>query len=292
MAPRNEPSKATARRLQGLRILLAEDNAINQQVAVELLSAEGALMSVADNGSIAADMAQKAKLPFDAILMDLQMPVMDGFQATAEIKRRLLDSAPPIIAMTANAMSTDRAACLAAGMLDHVGKPFDLDVLVACLLRHIKPRRSRIATPSTTVSTSAPSSEPNASTHFETPIGSKASASANPQLFDPHSAIARLGGSANLYYNILGTFVRDMAGSPQDILAHATAGRIEEAKRAAHTLKGLASTVGAKPLSAAAGLVEAACMANDSSAMLPRSTELVAAMAQTLPLIASALANR
>jgi CheY-like chemotaxis protein len=90
---------------------------------------------LADNGQLGADAVEQAHTPFDVVLMDVQMPVMDGYAATRVIRQELGRTALPIIAMTANAMASDREACLAVGMNDHVGKPFDLDDLVRVLLR-------------------------------------------------------------------------------------------------------------------------------------------------------------
>lgn len=134
---------APARPLQGLRLLVVEDNFINQQVAQELLTQEGAQVVLADNGQLGVDAIRHALAEgtgFDAVLMDLQMPVMDGFEAT-----RLLRQDPtlvhlPIIAMTANAMTSDRDACLAAGMNAHIGKPFNLSELTALLLTLTRPQ--------------------------------------------------------------------------------------------------------------------------------------------------------
>jgi signal transduction histidine kinase/ActR/RegA family two-component response regulator len=126
---------AQSQRLAGLRILLVEDNLINQQVAQELLGQEGAHITLAQNGREGVDAVRDAPEPFDVVLMDLQMPVMDGFEATREI-RQTLQQTLPIIAMTANAMASDRAACLDAGMNDHVGKPFNLTHLVAVLRQY------------------------------------------------------------------------------------------------------------------------------------------------------------
>jgi CheY-like chemotaxis protein len=112
-----------------------EDNKINQLVAKGLLTQEGAVISLADNGALGVDAVAGNPQGFDAVLMDLQMPEMDGFEATHAIRGELGLGHLPIIAMTANAMASDREACLAAGMNDHVGKPFEIDHLVATLLR-------------------------------------------------------------------------------------------------------------------------------------------------------------
>jgi CheY-like chemotaxis protein len=129
-------SKPNGRRLAGLRLLVVEDNTINQMVAKGLLGQEGAEVTLADNGQLGVAAVEDAQTPFDVVLMDVQMPVMDGYAATRVIRQELGLTALPIIAMTANAMASDRAACLEAGMNDHVGKPFDLDHLVATLLRY------------------------------------------------------------------------------------------------------------------------------------------------------------
>jgi len=120
--------------LRGLRLLVVEDNLINQQVAEELLNAQGAMVALAANGQLGVQAVQAAQPPFDAVLMDLQMPVLDGLSAARAI-RALGYSTLPIVAMTANAMASDRADCLAAGMNDHIGKPFDIQDLCARLLR-------------------------------------------------------------------------------------------------------------------------------------------------------------
>ena len=122
-------------RLSGLRVLVVEDNKINQLVAKGLLAREGAVVTLADNGALGVEAVAQALPPFDAVLMDVQMPVMDGYAATRAIRSELGLGTLPIIAMTANVMASDREACLAAGMNDHIGKPFELDDLVACLLR-------------------------------------------------------------------------------------------------------------------------------------------------------------
>ncbi|WP_229218610.1 response regulator [Rugamonas brunnea] len=127
------------RRLAGLRLLLVEDNPTNQQVASELLGNDGADVEVAGCGQAAIDTLLRSGQRPDLILMDIQMPDMDGYEATRQIRTRLGELAPPIVAMTANAMPADRAAALDAGMVDHIGKPFDLAQLIAVILRHARP---------------------------------------------------------------------------------------------------------------------------------------------------------
>ena len=141
MMAAREAVKATAYDLNGFRVLLAEDNAINQQIAVELLEGVGASVDVADNGREAVEklLASAGDLPYDAVLMDLQMPEMDGYQATARIRAepRLADL--PIVAMTAHAMAEERDRCLAAGMHAHITKPIDPELLYRTLMQFYRP---------------------------------------------------------------------------------------------------------------------------------------------------------
>ena len=134
--PSHVHQEKVTQRLVGMRLLVAEDNLINQMVARELLENEGAIVQIANNGLEAVELIQSASQPFDVVLMDLQMPVMDGIEATHHIRLNLGLKDLPIVAMTANAMDSDRADCLAAGMNEHVGKPFNLNHLVQVLRKH------------------------------------------------------------------------------------------------------------------------------------------------------------
>ncbi|MDC8773141.1 response regulator [Roseateles albus] len=131
---------APRRRLAAMRLLLVEDNLNNQQIALELLEDEGARVQVANDGQEALEKLAAGRDSFDLVLMDLQMPVMDGFTATHHIRADLGLTALPIIALTANALDSDRAACLAAGMNEHMGKPFDINRLVELLLKLRRPK--------------------------------------------------------------------------------------------------------------------------------------------------------
>ena len=125
------------RKIRGAMVLLAEDNEINQQVAEEILQQAGLVVRIANNGKEAVEMVRAGN--FDVVLMDIQMPVMGGFEATQEIRRDERFKDLPIIAMTAHAMAGDREKSIEAGMNDHVTKPIDPDQLISALVKWIKP---------------------------------------------------------------------------------------------------------------------------------------------------------
>ena len=131
------------RKIRGARVLLAEDNEINQQVAEEILEQAGLVVRIANNGKEAVEMVKAGN--FDVVLMDIQMPVMGGFEATQEIRRDERFKDLPIIAMTAHAMAGDREKSIEAGMNDHVTKPIDPDQLISALVKWIKPGEREIS---------------------------------------------------------------------------------------------------------------------------------------------------
>ncbi|MBE0550577.1 MAG: PAS-domain containing protein, partial [Rubrivivax sp.] len=197
-APARAAPLAVAGRLVGLRLLVAEDNANNQQVARELLEDEGAQVQIAPDGLAAVQAVAQAEPPFDAVLMDLQMPVMDGYAATGHIRQLPGRSALPIVAMTANAMASDREACLAAGMNEHVGKPFDLDQLVRVLRRLCQHSVAAAAAPM------AAAAAPDA-------VLEQAAAEAGVELA---AALTRLGGNRHAYRRLLRQCAQDLAEQP------------------------------------------------------------------------------
>jgi PAS domain S-box-containing protein len=233
----------------GTRVLVVEDNEINQEVARELLESFGAEVTVAADGKLGVDAA--ASEDFDAILMDLQMPRMDGFEATTVI--RALDSARakvPIIAMTANAMIEDRQRCLAAGMNDHVGKPVDQQHLLATLRKWIKPGTTSVAGSDRAAARSAP----------------QAAADIDPAAvsdrFDLFAAQRRLGDSRPLLLKLLRRFVEE-----PDAVEKLRA-QLQQSDRAGaiitvHSLKGVAGTLGAVALEQATTRLEKQLKAGD-----------------------------
>lgn len=227
-----------APRLAGLKLLLVEDNATNQQVARELLSQEGATVDVADCGQAAlAAMASSAH--YDLVLMDIQMPDMDGYEATRRLRAQFPATTLPIIAMTANVMPADREQALASGMNDHVGKPFDLDQLVAAILRHTaRPPQAKM--------------EPLAQAE-----PARAEPTADSGLINSRAAILRFGSNVEIYRRTLLSFCEELIGLMASLQGQIQQTLREPAIQTLHTLKGLAATVGADPLAALAADKEA-----------------------------------
>ena len=228
------------RRLLGMRLLVVEDNKINQAVAQGLLTQEGAVVTLADNGRLGVDAVLTMQPAYDAVLMDLQMPVMDGFEATRCIRQDLGLSRLPIIAMTANAMASDREDCLAAGMNDHVGKPFELDHLVAVLREHTGFVLGGGGVSAVALAVPAVPAVP------DHPPGD----------LDLDGALARVGGNTAIYATVLQAFAKEMVQVPDQVHAHLQTGEQTQAVRVLHTLKGLAATVGARHLAAVAAKME------------------------------------
>jgi signal transduction histidine kinase/DNA-binding response OmpR family regulator/HPt (histidine-containing phosphotransfer) domain-containing protein len=241
----------TSDRLQGMRLLVVEDNAINQQVARELLTREGAVVEIADNGLLGVAAVSEAKTPFDAVLMDIQMPVMDGYAATQAIRRDLAMSSLPIIAMTANAMAGDRDACLSAGMNDHVGKPFDLGHLVSVLLKHTSFKPGVPATPA------AQPLQPAALR--VTPPSDMGSAALDVTVIDTQGALQRMAGMKSLYVSLMREFDAELQTAVAEYRRLIDSSLLLDAVRLMHTLKGTAATLGALDLSKFAAALEKQC---------------------------------
>ena len=224
--------------LRGARILVTEDNEINQQIAVELLEGAGATVTVANNGREAVDMLSgSGPAAFDVVMMDLQMPEMDGYQATAKLRADSRLAALPIIAMTAHATVEERQRCLAAGMNDHVAKPIDPAALFEAVGRFYKPAEDAPAF-------NQPSSPPP-----QEVLPSIAG-------LDTSDGLSRVGGNRKLYAKILRQFA-EQQGPALDQIADALAGRDHVlAERLAHTLKGVAGSIGAAGVQSAAAALE------------------------------------
>ena len=229
--------------LRGARILLVEDNEINQQVAREILEQAGLVVVLANDGREAVDAITRVK--YDAVLMDIQMPLMDGHEATRRIRAweaAQAADATPIIAMTAHAMAGDIEKSLAAGMNAHVTKPIDLRQLFSALRQWITPRAGHEAGPAPAARVSAdveplPASLPG---------------------IDIAEGLARLGGNARVYRDVLGRFTRNFADAGEQAARLLAAGDADAAGRIVHSLKGVAGNLGAARLHDAAAAAEAA----------------------------------
>ena len=237
--PLQQAPETATQRLRGLRLLLVEDNAFNQQVARELLTNEGAIVDVADCGSAAIERLGMTNAPLDLVLMDIQMPDMDGYTATGKIFDMLGDATPPIVAMTANAMASDREAAFAAGMVDHVGKPFDLTHLVQVILRRA---RNGVAPPED------PDMAQDIAVASAHPAPGRIPVSALREL-NVNDALKRLDGLQSIYRKALATF----GGEARDLAVHLDHAITTRDKAAAisllHSLRGTAGIVGADQLS-------------------------------------------
>jgi two-component system, sensor histidine kinase and response regulator len=253
-------------RLRGARILLTEDNDINQQIAVELLEGAGATVTVANNGREAVDLLANGPQPppFDLVLMDLQMPEMDGYQATAKLRSDPRFRALPIIAMTAHATLEERQRCLAAGMNDHISKPIDPGNLFETVGRFCKPVP---ADGSAGLSPLQPSkSEPaEKSSAGLTTVESKRPEGRAPESgdglpslpgLDAKDGLARVAGNRKLYLKLLRQFVEQQGPTVAQLSGALARGDVALAERLAHTLKGVAGNIGAKPVQTAAGALE------------------------------------
>src|ERR1035437_475772 len=231
--------------IRGAHLLLVEDNDINRQVAQELLEGFGLKVTTAENGEEAIALLKEAQ--FDGVLMDMQMPVMDGVTATREIRKNPHFSKLPIIALTANVMVSEQNEFLDAGITDHIGKPIDPDRLVATLAKWVRPTRTAGSTPvGQTVKNSAPEPLPDL-----------------PRV-NVAESVRRIGGSVTLYFSLLDKFrvkQRNFATSFREALA---AYDQDTAERLAHTLRGIAGTLGAETLQDLAKLLESSIKKGES----------------------------
>ena len=224
-------------KLRGARILLVEDNEINRQVAKELLEGFGVTVTTAENGEQAIACLNENK--FDAVLMDMQMPVMDGITATREIRMKPSFTNLPVIALTANVMLSEQNEILAAGMNDHIGKPIYLNQLVATLAKWIHPGvASTLQTATKIDQLLAERTVPN--------LGG----------VNVEESLQRIGGDINVYYLLLNMFRSKERDAVARIREAISASDYEAAERLAHTLRGILGSIGAESLEAQLGIVE------------------------------------
>ncbi len=234
---RDQKEAQVMQHIRGARVLLVEDNEINQQVASEILQGAGLNVNVANNGKEA--IAAIEKKAYDAVLMDVQMPVMDGYTATGKLRQDERFKELPIIAMTAHAMAGDAEKSIAAGMSDHVTKPIDPQQLFATLQKWIQPDKSRSA-----VAKQTPSAVETVSETEGLPESLAG--------FDLQDGLKRLQGNKKLYRKLLLDLAAKYTDTADDIRQALTANDFERAHSLVHNLKGLAGNLAATDLQAAA----------------------------------------
>lgn len=237
-----EDEMQAAIKLRGAKVLLVEDNEINQELASELLANGGIITKIAENGQVALDML--AEETFDGVLMDCQMPIMDGYEATRLLRQKEQFVDLPVIAMTANVMAGDREKVVAAGMNDHIGKPINVREMFTTMARWITPSEPLTAMP-----------------ERETLPEESTTEDALPALpgIDIDKGLSTASGNEKLYRKLLIKF-RDSQRDFKSIFHDAQASNDPSAaERTAHTLKGVAGNIGAIELQKVAGDLEQAC---------------------------------
>jgi PAS domain S-box-containing protein len=246
-----QPAPATTARLTGRRVLLVEDNDFNRDIAAEVLSELGIVFTVAVNGREAVDLV--ATQPFDLVLMDIQMPVMDGLTATKLIRADGRFRNLPILAMTAHAMNGDRERSLDAGMNDHITKPISFDELTMSLIQWMP---AGLVKPS-----------PEAAAALASPMEDGIPERLPP--FDIAAALLRNNGKPNLIRKLLLTFHERYANAIAELKGNLAESKDEEAQRLVHSLKSLAAALEANQLTDAAYAVEKALRAGHKDSLSP-----------------------
>lgn len=239
--------------LTGVQVLLAEDNEINQQIAVELLDSIGVNVTIANNGREVLAKLHAAPQAYAAVLMDLQMPEMDGFEATVAIRANSHWQQLPIIGMTAHAMTTDRDRCFAVGMNDHVVKPIDPEHLFSTLHYWVKdfvPTTPPTEQPETTVVI-----EDNLQ-HLDGIVG-----------IDAAAGLARVAGNRKLYARLLKDFTRHQVKTVQQLHNAVALDDGDTVSQLAHGLKGVAGNLGLTSVYELTAILEEAGKHNDTAAM-------------------------
>jgi signal transduction histidine kinase/CheY-like chemotaxis protein len=239
--------------IKGASILVAEDNEFNQQIATELLTDAGFKVEIAENGRESIEMLDKRL--YDIVLMDMQMPVMDGVTATKEIRKDERFKDLPILAMTANVMEADIEKCREAGMWDHIGKPIDPDELFAKLLKWVKPRKIEEIQETAEAPKEIEKEKPKPATQDDLPD--------IPGL-DTNLGLKRVMGKKAFYLDMLRKYIDNQGQAPVQIGQSLDAGDDATAERQAHTAKGVSGNIGATQLQELAARVEKAIKNSDT----------------------------
>ena len=234
--------------IDGLHILIAEDNDLNRQVVAGILEEHGVICAFAENGRIAVDKMTASPNDFDIILMDLQMPELSGIEACREIRQLPQAGNIPIIALTAHALSDEIDACKAAGMNDHVSKPIDARALIDTLARWSRDRPKAAGSGTPTLQSSAATATVVPTTSVKLP---KTAAG-----LDFEEAKQRLGLDESFFIKPLTDFNLKYENFAADLRSMIDAGKMEDAGRLVHTIAGLAGTIGASELQDTSKAVE------------------------------------
>jgi CheY-like chemotaxis protein/HPt (histidine-containing phosphotransfer) domain-containing protein len=263
-------------KISGAHLLLVEDNEINQQVAKELLEKVGITVTIAENGEEA--IAQVLAKEFDGVLMDVQMPVMDGITATREIRKHPELAKLPIIAMTANVMVSDIEKYVAAGMTDHISKPIDPESLLSELAKWIVPAR--------------PSSISSAPKAKEREALANNSELPNIPGLNVSDSLRRMGGNIKIFYRMLEQFGLDQKNVAAEIRSALANGDRNKAERLAHTLKGLSGTIGSELLQSKSKELEDSIKNNRDAEIETHLVKVESTLAELLAGIDGAIQNR
>ena len=261
--------------IAGARVLLVEDNALNQEVATALLEDAGLVVEVAENGAVALDRLVVGS--YDLVLMDMQMPVMDGVSATRAIRREPQHDKLPIVAMTANALSGDREVCLQAGMNDHLAKPIDPERLLDTLLRWIPPGQRTKPVPD--------AADPETAAEHAC-----IEALRRVNGLDVTTGLRLARGREKLYISLLKKYVDAQRDFARRIEAALVERDWETAVRLAHTLKGVSGQIGALTVRPMAELIELALQQRDAPAVIDSLKDQISeVLDELIPAIAAVL---
>ncbi len=261
--------QASAAQFAGRRILLVEDNADNREVVTGLLADTGLQIDAAENGQVALEMM--ARTDYALVFMDMQMPVMDGLEATRRAREKPELRTVPIVAMTANALPQHQQACIQAGMNDFVAKPIDPDQLVAVLRRWV-PLQDLAAEPA------------------GGPVAEKDDDDLSIPGLETRQALRRVLGKREAYMSLLSRFIQGQADAALKIHAAIGMGDLKQAELIAHTLKGVSGNIGASAVQYRAEVLEQALQEGaDRRALMAPLDSLSDALGQTIAAIARAL---
>lgn len=234
----------------GVRLLLAEDNEVNQEVARELLQQAGIQVDIANNGQEALDLLSRQT--YAIVLLDVQMPVMDGLEVASRIRADSRYAQLPIIAMTASVLPEDRAECLRVGMNDFIAKPIDVEAMFACLKRWLPGKGTMVTASSAGRETAAADDDPLAAIAG----------------LDVASGLARVGNERSVYLRLLRKFRENHAEALEQIANEWQRGDSQSAQGLLHALKGVSGNVSARDLYASICQLESAISQGKDDAVI------------------------